>query len=211
MLLLPMPDRRFPPVPPPRPPPAGGFEGARGGARDPRREAEWTSRARPDRPEGEDESEDPPQGITRFEDMNPRELQLAIAYGVQETKIETRRIGRVQKEHTDQIGALTTEQEKMARTQQRHRERLDTLESQRPPISVPPHAGDLSQSGRHIIVPVDTAMEQQIEFQTMKRKAGFVDWMTRGSGTVFVSLVTAGIMFLVVWVTRALTLAAGRK
>jgi hypothetical protein len=184
MLALVMPDRRFPPVPPPRP------------RSDSRREPE------------EEESDPPGAGIQRFEDMTPRELALATAYGVQETKLETQRVARVQKEHTGQIGALTTEQEKMARTQQRHRERLDTLESQRPPISVPPHAGDLSKSGRHIIVPVDTAMEQQIEFQSMKRKAGFVDWMTRGSGTIFISLVTAGIMFLVVWVTRALTLAA---
>jgi hypothetical protein len=184
MQALEMPDRRFPPVPPPRP------------RADSRREVE-------------EDSEPPGEGIQRFEDMNPRELQLAIAYGVQETKIETRRVARVQKEHTSQIEGLATEQEKIARTQQRHRERLDTLESHRPPaISVPPTAGDLSKSGRHIIVPVDAAMEQQIEFQSIKKKAAFVDWMTRGSGTIFISLVTAGIMFLVVWVTRALTLAA---
>jgi hypothetical protein len=152
----------------------------------------------------EEDSDPPGPGIQRFEDMTPRELALATAYGVQETKLETQRVARVQKEHTDQIGAL-------ARTVQRHRERLDTLESQRPPISVPPHAGDLSKSGRHIIVPVDTAMEQQIEFQSIKKKAAFVDWMTRGSGTVFVSLVTAGVIFLVAWVTRALTLAAGKR
>lgn len=180
MLSLPMPDRRFPPVLP---------------------------RQRLDsRREVEEDSEPPGQGIQRFEDMNPRELQLAIAYLVQETKQETARMAAVQEEHTGQIGALTTEQQRMARTQQRHKERLDTLES-RPPLSVPPHAGDLSQSGRHILTPVDAAMEQQIEFQALKKKAAFVDWMTRGSGTVFVSLVTAGVIFLVVWLTRALTLA----
>jgi FtsZ-binding cell division protein ZapB len=156
----------------------------------------------------EEDSEPPGQGIQRFEDMNPRELQLAIAYLVQETKHETARVAKVQEEHTDQIGALTTEQQRMARTQQRHRERLDTLESQHPPLSVPPHAGDLSKSGRHILTPVDTAMEQQIEFQSLKKKAAFVDWMTRGSGTIFVSLVTAGVIFLLVWATRALTLAS---
>jgi hypothetical protein len=185
MFALPMPDRRFPPVPPPRP------------RTDSRREVE-------------EDSEPPGKGIQRFEDMNPRELQLAIAYLVQETKQETARMAAVQEEHTGQIGALATEQQRMARTQQRHRERLDTLESQRPPISVPPHAGDLSKSGRHIITPVDTAMEQQIEFQSIKKKAAFVDWMTRGSGTVFVSLVTAGVIFLVAWVSHALTLAGKR-
>jgi hypothetical protein len=181
MLALPMPDKRYPPIPPPR------------ARMDSRREVE-------------EDSEPPGEGIQRFEDMNPRQLALATAYLVQETKLETARVAAIQEQHTDQIGALTTEQQRMARTQQRHKERLDTLES-RPPLSVPPHAGDLSQSGRHILTPVDAAMEQQIEFQALKKKAAFVDWMTRGSGTVFVSLVTAGVIFLVVWLTRALTLA----
>jgi hypothetical protein len=81
-----MADRRYPPPPNPRP-------------RD--------SRVDPD---SVPPSHDPPgKGIQRFEDMNPRELQLAIAHLVQDTQYETRRLSEVQEGHGARLTILETD------------------------------------------------------------------------------------------------------
>jgi hypothetical protein len=171
---------------------------------------------KPPRDSRVDPDSDPPHGeeskpgdrIERFEDLDPRKLQLRIAYMVQDNNRKTEDVAIKQEEQELKIQSIDGKVDKVVRRQRLHDERLEAIEKNRPSLSIPPTLGRVSPSGHHLLVDVQDAMKQQLEHEKVLDKSKKYDWLTSKAGVIAVALVLSSILACAAWVSRALTLAA---